>query len=148
MNKELIYETIKSDVNSRVEEIHKALNNQKESLKTASESTAGDKHNTSRAMMHIEEEKLSKQLAQLIQLNKVLTKVNPKKKLNQVTLGSFVETNKGSLYIAVPLGKISLKNKEIMCISLASPIGQALQSKKAGESVQFNGQLWEVRNVF
>ena len=147
MNKELIYKTIKSEISSRVKEIHKALSNQKESLNTASESSAGDKHNTSRAMMHIEEEKLGKQLAQLIQLNKVLIKVNPKKNFDQITLGSFVETNNGALYIAVPLGKSSLKNKEIMCISLASPIGQALQGKKAGESVQFNGQLWEVKKI-
>ena len=111
MNKELIYKTIKSEISSRVKEIHKALSNQKESLNTASESSAGDKHNTSRAMMHIEEEKLGKQLAQLIQLNKVLIKVNPKKNFDQITLGSFVETNNGALYIAVPLGKISLKNK-------------------------------------
>lgn len=124
--------------------MQKALQTQRESLTTASESTAGDKHNTSRAMMHIEIEKLSKQLSQLLKLKELITKVNPEKTNESVTLGSFVETNNGNLFIAVPLGKVKLEDQEIMAISLASPIGQALQNKKAGESTQFNGQKWEI----
>lgn len=147
LNKESVYNYVQDEILKRAGEIQKALKSQKDSLKTASESTAGDKHNTSRAMMHIEEEKLGKQLAQLLQLKKVLSSINPKKQSIEVTLGSFIETNKGYLYIAIPLGRIELENTSIMCISLASPIGQTLQSKKAGESVQFNGQLWEIQNV-
>lgn len=144
MNKITVYNTIKSEIDSRVSELQKALQNQKEGLLSASESTAGDKHNTSRAMMHIEIEKLSKQLSQLLQLKKLITKINPEKKNDCVTLGSLVETNKGWLYIAVPMGKIAVKEIDLMAISLASPIGQALQGKNAGESAKFNGQNWEV----
>jgi len=147
MKKDIVYEHIKQEIDSRVSEVQKALHNQKESLKTASESTAGDKHNTSRAMMHIEEEKFSKQLAQLLQLKKLIHKVSSTKASDVVTLGSLVETNKGWLYLAVPLGKVTIQGTELMAISLASPIGQALQGKKAGESVKFNGQVWEVKRV-
>ncbi len=147
MKKEQVYNRIKEEIDSRVSELQKALQNQKESLTTVSESTAGDKHNTSRAMMHIEIEKFSKQLSQLLQLKKLIAKVNPEKKTDSVTLGSLLETNNGWLFIAVPLGKIKVESKEIMAISLASPIGQALQGKKIGESAQFNGQTWEVKTV-
>lgn len=147
MNKTTVYNAIKSEIDSRVAELQKALQNQKESLTTASESTAGDKHNTSRAMMHIEIEKFSKQLSQLLQLKKLIAKVNPEKKTNAVTLGALLETNKGWLFIAVPLGKIKVESEEIMAISLASPIGQALQGKKVGESAIFNGQTWRIKRL-
>jgi transcription elongation GreA/GreB family factor len=130
-----------------VHKIQTALRQQSESLKTASESTAGDKHNTARAMMHIEEEKLGKQLAQLIKLKKLLVKVHPSKTSNAITLGSLVNTNRGWLYIAVPLGKFSMDGIDLMAISLASPIGQALQGKKVFETTTFNGQNWEVLEI-
>lgn len=147
MDKTKVYNTIKFEIDSRVAELQKALQSQKESLSSVSESTAGDKHNTSRAMMHIEIEKFSKQLSQLLQLKKLITKVNPNKQSNEVTLGSLIETNNGWLFIAVPLGKVKIEKQDIMAISLASPIGQALQGKKTGESAQFNGQLWEVISI-
>lgn len=147
MDKKLVYDTIQGEIDSRISEIQKALQNQKESLSSVSESTAGDKHNTSRAMMHIEVEKLSKQLSQLLQLKKLLLKVNPSKETKVVTLGSLVETNNGYLFIAVPLGKITVVQTSLMAISLASPIGQALQGKIAGDSFSFNNQDWEIKNV-
>ena len=147
MHKKLVYDTIQGEIDSRIGEIQKALQNQKESLSSVSESTAGDKHNTSRAMMHIEVEKLSKQLSQLLQLKKLLLKVNPSKETKAVTLGSLVETNNGYLFIAVPLGKITIAQKSLMAISLASPIGQALQGKIAGDSFSFNNQDWKIKNV-
>ena len=147
MNKESVHTKIKEEIDFRVKKIQTALNQQKESLKTASESTAGDKHNTARAMMHIEEEKLEKQLAQLITLKKLIAKVHPSKKSTSITLGSLVETNKGWLYIAVPIGKISIHGIDIMGVSLASPIGQALKEKNKFDAVSFNGQNWEIINI-
>ena len=148
MNKKIVYTKIQEEINHRVHKIQTALRQQSESLKTASESTAGDKHNTARAMMHIEEEKLGKQLAQLIKLKKLLVKVHPSKTSNAITLGSLVNTNRGWLYIAVPLGKFSMDGIDLMAISLASPIGQVLQGKKVFETTTFNGQNWEVLEIF
>ncbi|MBO72333.1 MAG: hypothetical protein CMD35_01830, partial [Flavobacteriales bacterium] len=71
MKKEVIHEKMTKQLDVRIENVQRALKIQKESLKTASESTAGDKHNTSRAMMHIEEEKLNRQLDQLFVLKKL-----------------------------------------------------------------------------
>ena len=147
MNKVTVYNIIKSEINTRIVKLHKALQNQKESLTTASESTAGDKHNTSRAMMHIEIEKFSKQLAQLLQLKKLIAKINPEKKTEVVTLGSLVETNNGWLSVTVPLGRVKVENEEIMVISLASPVGQALHGKKTGQSTHFNEKTWKVISV-
>ena len=147
MNKEIVHTKIKAEIDFRVKKIQTALYHQKESLKTASESTAGDKHNTARAMMHLEEEKLEKQLAQLIKLKKLITKVNPLKNSASITLGSLIETNKGWLYIAVPLGKVSINGIDIMAVSLGSPIGQALQNKKEGDIITLSENRWEVKKT-
>ena len=148
IKKEVVYNKIKENIDYRIKKLQQAINLQKESLKTVSESTAGDKHNTSRAMMHIEEEKLNNQLAQLIKLKKLINTINPNKKTLSITLGSLIETNYGWLYISVPLGKLILDELEIMVVSLVSPIGQTLQNKKAGESIEFNKKKWEILSVF
>tara|TARA_B100000401_G_C52445282_1_gene549365 strand:+ start:20 stop:472 length:453 start_codon:yes stop_codon:yes gene_type:complete len=147
INKGDVYNKINETIEYRIKQVQQALNLQKESLKTASESTAGDKHNTSRAMMHIEEEKLNKQLAQLLQLKKLINKINPNKTNLSITLGSLIKTNHGWLYISIPLGNLTINEMQIMVVSLVSPIGQILQNKKVGESVQFNGKKWEILRV-
>ena len=130
INKGDVYNKINETIEYRIKQVQQALNLQKESLKTASESTAGDKHNTSRAMMHIEEEKLNKQLAQLLQLKKLINKINPNKTNLSITLGSLIKTNHGWLYISIPLGNLTINEMQIMVVSLVSPIGQILQNKK------------------
>ena len=65
----------------------------------------------------------------------------------KITLGSLVNTDKGWLYISIPLGKVKIEGFEMMVISLASPIGQALQNKTESESLSFNGMKWDVINV-
>ena len=147
IKKEVVYNKINENIDYRIQKVKQAIHLQKESLKTASESTAGDKHNTSRAMMHIEEEKLNNQLVQLFQLKKLINKVNPNATKPSITLGSLIETNHGWLYISVPLGSIKIDELQIMVVSLVSPIGQILQNKQAGESIQFNGKKWEILTV-
>ena len=148
IDKELIQQKINQKLSSRINKVEHALNTQKESLNTTSESTAGDKHNTSRAMMHIEEEKLNRQLAQLYQLKSLVNKINPSKKNNEIKLGSLIETNHGYIYIAIPFGKIKVTNLEITIISLASPIGSVLKGKKENYQFNFRNQKWIVKKVF
>ena len=93
------------------------------------------------------EEKLNNQLVQLLQLKKLINKINPTAKKLSVTLGSLVKTNHGWLHISVPLGNLKIDETNIMVVSLVSPIGQILQNKNAGESVQFNGKKWEILRV-
>jgi transcription elongation GreA/GreB family factor len=142
-----VHQTVLSELNSRVLRIESSLKGHKEGLLAESNSSAGDKHNTSRAMMHLEEEKLRNQLSQLSKLNKVLHGINTSKNSKEITLGSLVNTNKGWLYISIPLGKVKLEGLDLMVISLASPIGQALQGKKESEGIKFNGINWEVVQV-
>ena len=98
-----VHQTVSEELNNRILRIEKALKGHKEGLLSESNSSAGDKHNTSRAMMHLEEEKLRNQLSQFSKLNKVLHGINSTSEHKQITLGSLVNTDKGWLYISVPL---------------------------------------------
>lgn len=146
-SKKEIHEAVLFELNNRISRIESALKSHKEGLLIESNSSAGDKHNTSRAMMHLEEEKLRTQLSQFSKLNKVLHGINPLIEHNKIRLGSLVNTNKGWLYISIPLGKVKIYDLDIMVISLASPIGKKLQEKTELESFVFNGIKWEIFQV-
>ena len=95
-----------------------------------SKSSAGDKHETARAMMQIEQEKLGRQLAEAKVMKSELERVNPEIVNQQVGKGSLVKTNLGYLYISVGLGKIVVDTNSIMTLSAESPLGKQLLFRK------------------
>lgn len=113
----------------------------KEALGSESKSTAGDKHETGRAMIQLEQERAGNQLAQAEQLLLNLQAINillPS--AETVQLGSLAVTNKGSFYVSVGLGKITLGGEMYYAVSPTAPIAVALLGKRVGESAMFNGQ--------
>lgn len=147
MKKQVVYQAVSNEINQKIEGIKKALLNHKEGLNAESKSSAGDKHNTSRAMMHLEEEKLSKQLSQYLLLKKVLFSINPEGSTKEITLGSLVNTNRGWVFLSIALGQLKVDAENVMVISLASPIGAAMKGLKAGSSFVFNQINWEIKEV-
>jgi transcription elongation GreA/GreB family factor len=144
--KEQLHLHIYSLINDQIGEISDAISGQKEGEQGSS--SAGDKHNTEGAMQHLELEKKHIQLATVIQNQQTLQKINLKKDFNSVNSGALIDTNKGLFYFAVALGKISLLNKQVMVISIASPIGQILKSLKKDESLTFNEQPWKILDIW
>jgi hypothetical protein len=66
----------------------------------------------------------------------------------EVRAGSLVETNSGWFYIITSFGKLTTPSGDCFIISAASPIGQALFGKQAGEEFQWNGREGTVGDVF
>lgn len=113
----------------------------KEALGSESKSTAGDKHETGRAMIQLEQERAGNQLAQAEQLLLNLQSINVLLPAAEtVQLGSLAITNKGSFYISVGLGKVTLDDEMYYAVSPTAPIAMALLGKRVGESAMFNGQ--------
>lgn len=110
-------------------------------------SSAGDKYETGRAMMQLEKEKHATQVNEGFKLKKVLAQINPENQLSTVQLGSLVITPKASYYIAISAGKTTIDGKLYFTISLASPIGQALQGLRAGEEVTFRQQKIKITDI-
>lgn len=129
----------------KIKEVKHALRTQKEGSKESS--SAGDKHNTEQAMLHLEEEKKLQQLHFLEENLKNLKKLSGEEKKQKVEAGALVVTNKGAFYFAAPLGKVTFQEKEVMILSLAAPLGRILSKMKVGESVCFNSEMWVIQEV-
>lgn len=113
-------------------------------MENETKSSVGDKHETARARMQFEQEKLKYQLLELKEQAKELQRIDLNAKPVQIGFGTLVTTNKGLFFMAIPLGKIEVEEKEIYVISLSSPLGLALKSKTLTESLRFNGSDYQI----
>ncbi len=134
-------------IQDRIAEAEIAHEATRESRDSDTKSTAGDKHEVGRAMIQIE---LDNQAAQLSK-NKVLLEqlklVRLDRSLEEVGFGSLVEMNTGTYFISIGLGRIEYEGVTYFIISRESPIGQAMDSKKRGDTFEFNGNSFEIKNI-
>lgn len=118
-----------------------AMDDCRVSLLDETKSSAGDKHETGRAMLQLEMEKTSQQLASILQIKEVLEKINPKSVSEFVSMGSLVLTDKFNYYVAIGAGKITVDSQNYFIVSIHSPIGQQLLGKKEGDLIPFNNAV-------
>ena len=71
-------------------------------LESESKSSAGDKHETGRAMIQLEREKLGEQIKKAEQNQVFLNQLKHYKSTGVVRFGSVVQTNNSNYYIAIP----------------------------------------------
>lgn len=139
INKQEIKEYCLSHLDDKITMMNNALKETQDSANSDTKSSAGDKHETSRAMAHIENERLAKQLENLINLKTAVVKLDASENSTEVSLGSYVVTNQGDFYISVGLGKLQAKDNQFFAIAINSPVGQQLKGKKENESFVFSG---------
>ena len=121
-----------------------ALSSTRAAFASDTKSSAGDKHEVGRAMVQQELDKLEEQRSKLIGLQQELARVPLDRVYDRVALGALVSTDQGTYFIAIGLGAVQVDGEVCYAVSLASPIGQALKDKRAGELVQFNGKRMTV----
>ncbi len=147
MIKEQIFEKIILLLNQRIEFARQAINSAKESRDNETKSSVGDKYETSRTLMQMEVEKNRVQLTKTEMLKSELLKINLRQKLKSVEFGSLVITTQNNYFILSAIGKIDIENQSYFCISLASPIGKLLHTKKVGDSFSFQGNDIEITEI-
>lgn len=124
-----------------------AIADAQNSLGSETQSTAGDKHDTSRAMMHLELEKKGQQLAEIDKLKRVLNQINPDQWQKKVGLGSVIVTDKGTFFMAINAGKAKLQDEDVTIISLASPLGQQLKQTEINGKITLMGNTYTVLEI-
>ncbi len=135
-------------VEQKLDLIRKAISDTREALTVESKSSAGDKHETARAMLQLETEKRSEQLVQSLNLQEALNKIHLTEiSADNIHIGTLVHTSVGIFYIAVGIGKLNYDGKEYMAISAASPIAHAMIGKKKGDTVELNDRKIDIINV-
>jgi transcription elongation GreA/GreB family factor len=147
MNKKLVIEICSMRLKERMDELLATEKSAQESAAGDTKSSMGDKHETSRELLQQEREMAGRRMAEAIRQKDELERILPEYVLNQVQTGALVETSIGTFFFATALGFITLNDKKIAVLSIASPIGQALKEKKANDVVSFQGKDIRISNI-
>ena len=145
--KKQLYQQLQEQVDQRVSNAQKAMKAAEDSKNNETKSSAGDKFETSRAMMQGEEERNKIQLVKAVDLQRQLAQIDITKTSKIVVLGSIVFSNQGNYFLSIGLGKIVLNDTTYFAISLASPIGQLLFGKSEKDVVNFRGKRIEIQRM-
>ena len=145
--KEELYKACKVFIDDRLQVVLDRIANIQESLKSETKSSAGDKHETGRAMLQLEREKAGNQLADIQKQQELFSRVIIDASSEVARLGSIVTTNKGVYFLAISVGAIEIGTKRYYAISTSSPIGKVLLGKKNGEEFSFNGITQQIQEI-
>jgi len=130
--------------NKRLETIRNSIEEIQESLTSETKSSAGDKHETGRAMLQLEREKAGNQLAETQKLQELLSKIDASKISKMVSLGSLVFTTQANYFIAISAGEIVVENEKYFAISPNTAIGKLLIGKEVGDVMTFSENEFKV----
>ena len=144
MDKVMVYQITLEAIKNKINGLRLILQDSYPSMFDDSKSSAGDKHETSVAMVQLEQEKLTNQLNEFLKQQRILLSINPTSHHHVIQLGSLVETKQAWYYFSIGIGLISIENTSVFAINPDSPLGRLLMKKKAGESVTFNGMVTEI----
>lgn len=133
--KEELYEACKAFVAEKQSTLHHIMMSNQKALENESKSSAGDKHEIGRAMLHLEMEKASQQIEVVAAMQEILKKINIDSVSDHVKLGSLALTDNGKYYLSISAGLISVGNQEFYAVSASSPIGKLLLGKKKGSMI-------------
>jgi len=145
--KEQLLQTCKTELAQQKINIQKRLEDIVSGLQSETKSSAGDKHETGRAMLQIERENVGRQLAEIEKQEQILKRIQLYKQ-EYIALGSVVYTENGNYFIAVPIGKLVIDTMDYYVIGISSPIGQLLLGKKKGETIHFKASDFTILNNY
>ena len=137
----------REEVEASLAVTRQSLNRLSDSLANETKSSAGDKFETGRAMLHLEQQKLQQQLSAAAERLNTVARISRKGSTPTVTEGSLVATNRGLYLVGLGLGKVRLQGRIVFCTSLDSPIGTHLIGKQVGEMFVFNELEFLIKGV-
>jgi hypothetical protein len=118
------------------------------SLEGESKSTAGDKHETGRAMVQMEMEQAAARLSRVEGMMRQWHALEPLRGREQVRPGAIVSTDQGGFILGVAWGKFEGPGDATWrAISSDAPLAQAMQSLGPGDTVEFRGRMWHIISV-
>jgi hypothetical protein len=145
--KEKLYNYCAQLLDQKIEVTKTALRSANDAANVETKSSVGDKHETSRALMQLEQEKLSRHLSQLLNQKTELSKLDIKSPSNTVKKGSLVKTDKGYIFLSIALGKIIFEEETIFTVSALSPIGVQLLGLKEKDVADLNGTKYKIESI-
>ncbi|MBD2753658.1 3-oxoacyl-ACP synthase [Spirosoma validum] len=145
--KAALFERCQTYVQQRIDTARQAMEAAQEAANSESKSSAGDKYETGRAMAQLERDRNAQLLAEALKLSQDLGRLNIDKSYDTVQPGSLVTTNRGSFFISISAGKLTVNGTDYFAISPASPIATALSGRKTGEVATFNKLAYQLVEI-
>lgn len=136
--KKKLYNVCLLFVDEKLATITTIIDSNKKALFSETKSSAGDKHETGRAMLQLEMEKAGQQLASITQMKEVLIRIEIEKISKTICLGSLIITDKANYFLSISCGKITIDTIDYFAVSTKSPIGNQLLGKQIGAIIPFN----------
>lgn len=146
--KEKVHQHYLQVLNNKINLLQTVLADLKEAGANETKSTAGDKHETSLAMIQIEQANKRHQLAQMIAQKAILEKINPAIVAAIVVVGSLMKSDKGYLFMSVALGKAIVESISITALSAQSPLGRQLLGLKEKDTAIINNMSYYIEKIF
>lgn len=134
-------------IDNRLVTVKKTMQEIQESLLSETKSSAGDKHETGRAMLQLEREKAGNQLAEILKIKENLSKINTENTSEIIHLGSVVYTTQANYYIAISAGIITIDGIDFYAISPITPIAKLLLAKTINDTITFRTTNFTITNV-
>ena len=145
--KQQLYKACEDFLNKRLEVIQMTISDIQNSLQSETKSSAGDKHETGRAMLQLEREKAGHQLAEVQKLNEILHKIKLEIHHESVALGSVVYSTQSNYFIAISAGEITINNDKFYAISPSTPMAKLLFSKTVGDCIEFRDTKFTIKEI-
>ncbi len=145
--KQKILQQFQEIINDRVDVFQDMISALTEDSKNDAKGSAGDKHETSLSMMHIEQEKLNKKLSEILLQKSILDKIDVNQSSRKIAIGSLIQTNGMLLFMSTALPKISVDEKTIISVSPQSPLGSKLLGNEVGFEFEINGTKYLIESI-
>jgi len=141
MFKEKVHQHCLERVDAGLEDLQKQLRELSESVANETKSTAGDKYETARAMLHIEQDQIRSRIATLQTQKEVLSTISRNmSNSSQVSPGSLVLMGDVYYYLSIGLGRLQVEGQPVVALSIQSPLGSKLKGLTQGDCIEMNGK--------
>lgn len=132
----------------RVDTARQAMESAQEAANNEDKSSAGDKYETGRAMSQIDRDRSAGQMDDAIQEMLKLQSIDSDRLYDAVTNGSVVICGEAVYFIATGLGSITYDGRKVIVLSPKAPLSNLLRGKVKGDIVAFNGNSFEITEIF
>jgi len=134
-------------VQDRIDAFRDMIDALSEDSRNDAKGSAGDKHETALSMMHIEQEKINRKLAECLEQKAILERIAKSAVPTRIALGSLVTTNRQVLFMSTALPKKEIGGKMVIPLSPASPLGQHILGKSEGDEFQMGSTRFIIESV-
>lgn len=146
--KETLFEYCKKHVEDRIQRAQQVIQEMQRSANEETKSSVGDKYETGRAMIQLEIEKHSSQLAEALKQKQTLDSIPYKQRYSKAQPGAVVVTTQGNFFICISAGQVNVHDKTFLCVSQSSPIAAKLFMTIKGSSFIFNNKPYSVEEIY